>query len=229
MEAERRIVITGASRGLGRALAEGFAALGHTVYGCGRSREELGELSGKLGAPHRFEVVDVTSDDQVSAWAKEVLAAGPPDLLINNAAIMNHPAPLWEVPLSEFERMVAINITGVFVVLRHFVPAMVERGEGVIVNLSSGWGRSTSPKVAPYCATKYAIEGLTKSLAQELPAGMAAVPLNPGIINTEMLRSAWGDGASAYPTPEKWAKRAIPYLLQLSGANNGESATVPMR
>ena len=81
----------------------------------------------------------------------------------------------------------------------------------MIVNFSSGWGRSTSPEVAPYCATKYAIEGLTLALAQELPEGMCAVPLNPGIINTDMLQTAFGEGASAYPTPEKWAEKAVPF------------------
>ena len=78
-----------------------------------------------------------------------------------------------------------VNIKGTVNVIRHFVPAMVERRRGVIVNFSSGWGRSTRAEVAPYCATKWAIEGFTQALAQELPPGMAAVPLNPGIINTE--------------------------------------------
>ena len=80
----------------------------------------------------------------------------------------------------EFTRLVDVNVRGVQNVIRHFVPAMVAKRKGVIVNLSSGWGRSTSPEVAPYCATKWAIEGLTQALADELPAGMAAVPLNPG-------------------------------------------------
>ena len=75
---------------------------------------------------------------------------------------------------------------------------VVARRRGVIVNFSSGWGRSTAPEVAPYCATKWAIEGLTQALAEELPAGMAAVPLNPGIINTEMLQSCFGAGAAGY-------------------------------
>ena len=88
---------------------------------------------------------------------------------------------------------------------------MVKRGSGVIVNLSSGWGRITSPEVAPYCATKYAIEGLTLALAQELPEGMAAVPLNPGVIDTDMLRQAWSNGASRYPKAEQWAKKAAPF------------------
>jgi NAD(P)-dependent dehydrogenase (short-subunit alcohol dehydrogenase family) len=111
-------------------------------------------------------------------------------------------------------------------VIRHFVPAMVARENGVIVNLSSGWGRSVSPEVAPYCASKFAIEGLTKALAEELPAGMAAVPLNPGIINTDMLRQAWSDGARAYPAPDSWAKRAAPFILAISAKDNGHSLTV---
>jgi NAD(P)-dependent dehydrogenase (short-subunit alcohol dehydrogenase family) len=95
------------------------------------------------------------------------------------------------------------------------------------VNFSSGWGRSTSPEVAPYCATKWAIEGLSRALAEELPAGMAAVPLNPGIINTEMLQSCFGEHASDYPGPEQWAKKAVPFLLSLSGKDNGSPLTVP--
>jgi NAD(P)-dependent dehydrogenase (short-subunit alcohol dehydrogenase family) len=96
----------------------------------------------------------------------------------------------------------------------------------VIVNLSSGWGRSTSPEVAPYCATKYAVEGLTLALAQELPGGMAAVPLNPGVIDTDMLRQAWSDGAASYPKPDQWAKKAAPFLLALGPKDNGRSLTV---
>ena len=83
--------------------------------------------------------------------------------------------------------------------------------------------------VAPYCASKWAIEGLTQSLAQELPSSMAAIPLNPGIINTEMLRSTFGKSASGYPTAEEWAAIAAPFLLRLGPAENGKSLTVPIR
>ena len=100
------------------------------------------------------------------------------------------------------------------------------RKSGVIVNMSSGWGRSTSPEVAPYCASKYAIEGLTSALAQELPAGMAAVSLNPGVIDTDMLRTAWAEGAASYPKAEEWAKRAAPFLLKLDASDNGGVLTV---
>ena len=105
---------------------------------------------------------------------------------------------------------------------------MVRRGSGVIVNFSSGWDRSTDAEVAPYCATKWAIEGLTQSLAQKLPPGMAAVALNPGIINTEMLRTCWPSGAPNYPPPEEWAKAAVPFLLKINSSDNGRQLTAPV-
>jgi NAD(P)-dependent dehydrogenase (short-subunit alcohol dehydrogenase family) len=224
----RSIVLTGASRGLGRALVEGFVTLGHSVHGCARDGGKIAELARRYGPPHSFTVVDVSVEAQVRAWAEGLLAAGPaPDLLVNNAAVMTRVAPLWEVPAAEFDRLVAVNVSGVAHCVRYFVPAMVARRRGVIVNLSSGWGRSVSAEVAPYCASKFAIEGLTQALAQELPEGMAAVPLNPGIIDTDMLRSCWGDGADAYPTPDRWAEQAVPYILALGAKDNGRPRTVP--
>lgn len=224
----RRILITGAGRGLGLAMTEKFIELGHTVVGCSRQKKHVEALAKRFGPPHRFDAVDVSDEGAVGKWAKAVLAdGGPPDLLLNNAAVVNENAVLWEVPASEFSRVIDVNIKGIFHVIRHFVPAMVERKKGVIVNFSSGWGRSTSPEVAPYCATKYAVEGLTMALAQELPHGMCAVPLNPGIINTDMLQSCFGGNADAYPTPDKWAKKAVPFLLGIGPKENGKPLSVP--
>lgn len=226
-EPSKRIVITGVSRGLGRAMVEGFAARGHVVVGCARSADAIHELRQRFGPPHRFDVVDVALENEAACWAKEVLDENPVvDLLINNAALINRNAPLWEVPSEEFEAVIDVNIKGVYYVLRHFLPSMVARRHGVIVNISSGWGRSTSPEVAPYCATKWAIEGLTQALAQELPPGMAAVPLNPGIIHTEMLESCFGAEAASYPSPQEWAKQAIPLLLRLGPKHNGRPMSV---
>jgi NAD(P)-dependent dehydrogenase (short-subunit alcohol dehydrogenase family) len=202
--------------------------LGHTVAGCSRQKAHVVALAKRFGPPHRFDAVDVSDDAAVGKWAKALLADGePPDLLLNNAAVVNGNAVLWEVPADEFSRVIDVNIKGIFHVLRHFLPAMVKREQGVIVNFSSGWGRSTSPEVAPYCATKYAVEGLTQALAQELPHGMCAVPLNPGIINTDMLQSCFGDNADSYPTPEKWAKKAVPFLLGIGPKDNGQPLSVP--
>jgi NAD(P)-dependent dehydrogenase (short-subunit alcohol dehydrogenase family) len=224
----RTILATGVSRGLGLAMAARLIGRGHTVVGCARSRQTIGELCRRWGPPHVFDVVDVASDEQVASWAKRVLREhGTPDLLLNNAAVINRNAKLWDVPAADFSQVIDVNIKGVVNVIRHFVPAMIARSRGVIFNFSSGWGRSTSAEVAPYCATKWAIEGLTRALAQELPKGMAAVPLNPGIIDTDMLRSCFGGDAESYPTPEAWAERAVPFLLGLGPNDNGRPLSVP--
>ena len=211
-------------------MAEEFIRLGHVVFGCGRSENEIGLLQKRFATPHDFAVVDVSLDEPVAAWAGRILKLhGAPDLLLNNAGLINRNAPLWQVGPEEFSSVVDVNLKGPANVIRHFVPEMVKRRSGVIVNFSSGWGRSTSAEVAPYCATKWAIEGLTQALAQELPPGLAAMPLNPGIINTDMLRSCFGGSAAGYPTPQEWANVAAPFLLKLGPAENGQPLTVPIR
>ncbi len=222
------VVITGATRGLGRAMVPEFIRLGHQVVGCGRSRDVIDSLSLEFPHPHHFSALDISSDEQVKTWAQHILdKIGPPDLLLNNAAIINPNAFLWKVPADEFSRVIDVNIKGVVNTIRHFAPAMIARRKGVIVNFSSGWGRGADREVAPYCATKWAIEGLTQALAQELPEGMAAIPLNPGIINTQMLQSCFGSFAESFPAPEKWASAAVPFLLKLGPKENGKPLTVP--
>jgi NAD(P)-dependent dehydrogenase (short-subunit alcohol dehydrogenase family) len=228
MSDQRTIVITGVTRGLGRSMTEAFIARGHTVFGCGRSRPEIQQLQKRFDRPNAFTVLDVVSDAEAAHWASEVLSRGSaPDLLINNAALINKNNPLWKVSFDEFSTVIDVNIKGVANIIRHFVPSMIQRNRGVIINFSSGWGRSTSGEVAPYCATKWAIEGLTQALAQELPSGMAAVPLNPGIIDTSMLQSCFGSAASNYQKSNEWAEIAVPYLLSLGPRHNGMSVTVP--
>lgn len=222
------IVITGVSRGLGLAMTEQFIQSGHIVLGCVRSTTALEQLRQKFGTPHDFTIVDVADEQQVKTWSEQLLTRHqPPDILINNAALVNELAPLWQVPSEEFSRLIDVNIKGVTNVIRHFVPPMIARKSGVIVNFSSGWGRSTSPQVAPYCASKWAIEGLTRALAQELPNGMAAIPLNPGIIHTDMLETCFGEAAAHYTSLKDWGIKAVPFLLQLKPKDNGTPLTVP--
>ena len=226
----RTILITGATRGLGRALAGEFVRRGHIVVACGRSEKETAQMQKQFPPPNNFAAVDVAVDAQVAAWAKGILKThGVPDLLLNNAGLINRNAKLWAIGADEFSRVIDVNLKGMANVIRHFVPAMVKQGRGVIVNFSSGWGRSTAAEVAPYCASKWGVEGLTQALAQELPPGLAAIPLNPGIIDTDMLRSCFGGLASGYPTPAEWAGIAAPFLLKLGAADNGQPLSVPIR
>lgn len=222
-----KIVITGVTRGLGLAMAEGFIAAGHQVAGCARSIKKIKTLQDRFGEGHYFQAIDVAKESEVKDFSKKVLEKmGIPDLLINNAAITVEIKNLWEFTAEEFDSVVNVNVKGVANVIRHFVPTMLAQKKGVIINFSSGWGRSVDAGVAPYCATKWAVEGLTKALALELPEGMTAVALNPGIIDTDMLRQCWGEGASHYPKSSEWVKTAVPFILKLSAKDNGSSLTV---
>jgi NAD(P)-dependent dehydrogenase (short-subunit alcohol dehydrogenase family) len=223
----KTVVITGCTRGLGRAMTEFFIENGLRVAGCGTRAELVEELRQAHGEPHHFQAVDVTRREDVAAWRRKLQEAGVnPDYLINNAAMINKPAPLWDVPAEEFSRIVDVNIKGVHNVISEFVPLMEKHGGGIIVNFSSGWGRSTSPEVGPYCTTKWAIEGFNSALAQELPPGLATVALNPGVINTEMLQTCWSGGAEDFIDPQDWVKNAGPFILSLTTANNGGSLSV---
>lgn len=222
------VVITGVSRGLGRAMTEGFIEKGWMVAGCCRNADAARELSRKYPKPHLFLPADVSDPDSVEGFCKTVLSEyGPPDLLLNNAAIINPNAPLWQIPEQDFSRLIDINIKGTYYTIRHLIPEMLKRGSGVIVNFSSGWGRSTSPEVAPYCASKFAIEGLSRALAQETNGRVAVVALNPGIIDTEMLRLTFGEAAGSYDDAKSWAKTAVPFLINLGPKDNGKSLTAP--
>ena len=225
----KKILITGATRGLGRAMTEEFIRLDHTVWGCGRSKKEIEELKRRFKRPNDFTVVDVSSDDQVGAWARRLLRGGkPPDLVLNNAGVINRNAPLWAVPAEEFSLVIDVNLKGTANVIRHFVPAMLKTKRGMVVNFSSGWGRSTAAEVAPYCATKWGIEGLSQAMAQDLGSqGVGVIALNPGVIDTDMLRSCFGGSAGGYLSPEQWAKTAVPFLLKLSPEQNGQALTAP--
>lgn len=226
---KKLVLITGCTRGLGRAMVEGFAARGDTVIGGGRSRSVIEELREEFGEPHGFYQVDVTDDDSVETFIEQAVAEiGIPNLVLNNAGVINQNAPLWEIPADEFSEVIDVNIKGVASIIRHIVPIMIEYGgEGVIVNFSSGWGRVTAPEVAPYCASKWAIEGLTRALSQELPPTLGAISLNPGIIDTDMLRSCFGPGAGAYPDAADWARSSVPFLANIGPGDNGKALTAP--
>ncbi|KAG8368920.1 hypothetical protein BUALT_Bualt15G0096600 [Buddleja alternifolia] len=232
----KTVLITGVSRGLGKALALELAKRGHTVIGCSRTPEKLSSLQSELAAAsekisknnkHLIMNVDVRSNSSVEELARAVVEKkAVPDIIVNNAGTINRNNRIWEVPVDEFDTVIDTNIKGTANVLRHFIPLMIENKHGIIVNMSSGWGRSAAAQVAPYCASKWAVEGLTRAVAKELPPGMAVVALSPGVVNTEMLQTCFGSSAALYPTPESWAPKAATLILHLTVGDNGASLTV---
>jgi NAD(P)-dependent dehydrogenase (short-subunit alcohol dehydrogenase family) len=221
------VVITGVTRGLGRAMVDEFVRLGHSICGCARTGAEIDDLN-RIYPDHDFKTVTVASDSEVQAWAEHILTKkGPPDFVLNNAAIMNLKAPLWKVCDREFSDEIEINIKGVVNVIRHFAPAMIGRKRGVLVNFNSRWGKTVEKQMAPYCATKWAVTALTRAVAEELKEhGVAVVGLNPGLVRTEMLGRYLGNTSTVEMahclTPADWAKIAVPFILGLHLRDTGE-------
>lgn len=218
------VCISGCSRGLGSAMVREFSRRGWKVAGGARTNEALARLKKELSNEHFLHPFDVTIPADVDAFAKLVEQnLGVPDLLINNAGLINKSAPLTKVSPEEFSSVLAVNLGGVHNMIRAFVPIMEKKGSGIIANFSSYWGQSTASEVGPYCATKWGVEGLTRSLAQELPSGLATVAFNPGVIDTDMLRSCFGESAGGHEKPDAWAKHAVDRLESLDLSDNGTS------
>ena len=174
-----------------------------------------------------FQAVDVTDDQAVSDWAESVLSEmGAPDLLINNAAVINRNRFLWDLGAAEFDEVIDINIKGVTNVIRHFFKPIWRRPGAAIVNFSSGWGRSTSPEVAPYCATKWAIEGLTQSLAQNCQKEWRRCHQPRGDQYGYVAQLFLGLPQRILFPPRNGRKMAVPFLLELGPGHNGQSLTV---
>ncbi|XP_022994417.1 NADPH-dependent pterin aldehyde reductase-like isoform X2 [Cucurbita maxima] len=202
----RIVLITGVSKGLGRALALELANRGHTIIGCSRDQPKLDSLRQQLSSNnHLLFNANVRSNNNVKELARAVVQNKcVPDIIVNNAGVVNRIGNAWEIDVEDFDNVIDTNVKGIANVLRHFIPLMIPNKHGIIINMSSIAGRTGITHIAPYCASKWAVEGLSKSVAKELPEGMAVVALDPGTINTDMLVSATGSSASKYLTPERW-------------------------
>ncbi|XP_050946754.1 NADPH-dependent pterin aldehyde reductase-like isoform X1 [Cucumis melo] len=227
------ILISGVSKGLGRALALEFGKLGHIIVGCSRNQNQLDSLQHHLSTisslTHLLIKVDVSSNDEVKEMAETVLQkVGPPHIIVNNAGVINENVKMWEGCVEEFDNVIDTNIKGTANVIRNFIPHMISNNKkGIIVNMSSIYGRTAAPLISAYGSSKWGIEGLSKSLAKEVPKRITVVALDPGIINTEMLATHIGShSASHYQTPQQWATKAASMILNLSSADNGASLTV---
>jgi NAD(P)-dependent dehydrogenase (short-subunit alcohol dehydrogenase family) len=201
-----------------------FSSRGWTVAGGARNIDALEGLSKQIDTNCLFLPMDVSDPESVESFARNIKEnLGVPDLLVNNAGLINKNAHLVDVSPEEFSAVMAVNLGGIHNMIRSFVPMMKDAGRGIIANFSSYWGQSTAPEVGPYCATKWGVEGLTRSLAQEVPDGLGAVAFNPGVIHTDMLRSTFGEQAQDYESPQIWAVHAVDKLEGLTVADNGKT------
>jgi NAD(P)-dependent dehydrogenase (short-subunit alcohol dehydrogenase family) len=182
-------LVTGGSRGIGRAIAHRLAILGAAVAICGRDRTALESAAadlGKLGARAFFHVTDVSNGKQVSELVAETeRVLGPLNILVNNAGIGLF-GPAHEKTEADWDRVVNTNLKSVFLVSRAAVPSMIQRGSGDIINISSLAGRNTFAGGGIYCASKWGLMGLSGCMMEDLREhGIRVSVVCPGSVATE--------------------------------------------
>jgi gluconate 5-dehydrogenase len=186
--AGRTALVTGSSRGIGRALAQGLAEAGCDVVLHGRDDAAAAGAAAELGA--RSVAFDVTDPEAVERGAAEI---GPLDILVNNAGIQ-HREPLLDLAAADWQRVLDTNLTSAFLVSRAFARGMVERGSGKIVNVASLQAELARPGIAAYAAAKGGLKMLTQSMCAEWgPAGVQANAIAPGYIATDLTRALVDD------------------------------------
>jgi NAD(P)-dependent dehydrogenase (short-subunit alcohol dehydrogenase family) len=193
----RVALVTGASRGIGRAVALALAAAGAAVACCARSTDQVEATAAeirKAGGRAQGIRLDVTRRAEIDAGVREIgQAFGPVDVLVNNAGIILEKKSI-EVTDEEWDEILATNLTSMFRLARAVAPGMIERRRGKIINVGSMYGRIGVPRYAAYCASKAAVESLTRSLAAEWARhGVQVNCLAPGYINTDIPRDAMAD------------------------------------
>ena len=195
MTSSKTLFITGVSSGFGRAIANAALAAGHQVVGTVRNEAARAEFEKQLRGRAHARLVDVSQFDAIAPLAAEVESRiGPVDVVINNAGY-GHEGILEESPLDEMRRQFDVNVFGAVAVIKAFLPFMRVRRRGHIVNITSMGGTITMPGIAYYCASKFALEGISATLAKEVKGfGIAVTAVAPGSFRTDwagrsMLRS----------------------------------------
>lgn len=184
-------LVTGAGRGIGAGIAQKLASLGATVVLCGRTLQSLETTASAIraaGGQARAEQCDVTNLGSVQALASSVeKTLRKLDILVNNAGVGSFSGPLHEMTPQDWEKILNTNLRGVFYCIREFAPMMIRAKSGHIVNISSLAGKNALPNGAAYAASKWGLNGLSYSVAEELRVHNIRVSvICPGSVNTEL-------------------------------------------
>jgi NAD(P)-dependent dehydrogenase (short-subunit alcohol dehydrogenase family) len=205
--AGRTALITGAGNGLGRAIAHTLAEAGARTILVGRNAEKLAAVEAEIGPAARAEVADTADETSVTALAGRV-AHEEVSIVINNAGVAGPVAPLVDVGVEEWDEVFAVNVRGVFLVCRAFLPAMISRGRGDVINVASVSGKRPLARRTPYTASKMAVIGLTATLAHEVgPLGVIVNSLSPGPVSGPRMERNFAREAERTGTTPAEAER----------------------
>lgn len=220
MTQRKTALVTGAGRGIGRAVALALAGIGYEIALTARSESELADAAASIRAEGGIAEVfpcDLTEQGAITQLADAVQEKfSPLDLLVNNAGAAVF-KPVWELSAEDWLHSLSINLTSAFLLTRAFLPQMMARRQGRIINISSVTGLKAIDGQAAYCAAKHGLNGLTKSLALELrPYNIAVHAICPGGVDTQMSREAMPHrDKTGWMTPEDVAQTVL-YLVSLS-------------
>lgn len=218
-------VVTGASRGIGRATALALARRGRTVALVGRTASGLDAVRREvesLGGQASIHLGDVALEADVTRVAEALVAAhGAPEVVVHNAGIVHRGAKVHEAAVQSFDRVLAVNLRGPFLLTRALLPAMLAAGRGRMVYISSISATLGSPGAASYAASKWGLVGLMKSVAEEVRGtGLTAVGVLPGSVDTDMLA---GSGFAPQMTADEVASLVVYAALDAPAAMNGSA------
>jgi len=222
------VVITGSSRGIGRACALQLARRGASLALLGRpseAQEQVRQACDELGATTHFHSCDLRSAAQIAEATSALLAAlGPPAVVINNAAELQHGPHIHEIAIEDWDRIMAVNLRGPFLICRALLPAMLAAKRGRFIHIASISGTLGSPGMAHYCSSKWGLIGLNKTLAEELSGtNLSSVAVLPGSVDTDMLATT---PFSPDMSAEQVAQVISYYALDAPNAVSGASVEV---
>ena len=220
-------LITGGGRGIGRAIALSFAREGARVAVTGRNVANLTHVADEIcagGGEAEALSLDVTRESDSLKVAAAVMSKwGRIDLLVNNAGVITHQTAVWETTMDQWDEVMNTNLRGMHLVCRAVIPYMVERQQGVIINIGSSSGRLPDSDNGAYATSKWGVIGYTVSLAHSLrPHGINVNGINPDWVDTDMARAYFPEGNPRWITGEQVAQAALYLAAQAPTLMTGQ-------
>ena len=228
---DKVVLVTGASRGLGRVIAQDFARQGAKVVLVARHMEPLEVLEDEIlaaGGEALAVAADISDSNAVQALAMQVgVSYGRVDILINNAAVAIL-KPMTEIGSEEWQQMTGVNLHGMFLLTQTFLPGMIERKAGVVVNMSAALARNGYPNLAVYSATKAGIIAFSEALSKEVRRhGVQVYTVCPHGINTELYKTLFGVAdPNKLLSPERVAQDVLKVAAGEGGIRSGQTLEI---
>lgn len=188
----KKIILTGASSGIGLELLRYLIENKADVFAASRRQKEILADDEKMC---QFDIIDLTNESEVEQYVDRITSsAGKIDILINNAGVAQDLSLVEESGYEEFQSVIKDNVMTTFNMIKYVLPIMKKQNSGIIINMSSRSGRRGVPRLSAYCAAKFAVRGLTESVAKEVENNnIRCISISPGGVNTEMRRKLFGD------------------------------------